>query len=163
MSESGFIAALYRIFLFAVLHEDNYLSKELKDLLLCIEEKKISLWERLSELPDMIDLTRMLYGAVNEQEVVLDYAFERDAYDCNNNSCRLLSGERRFLYHCYRRALGRGIGSFSEFEKNVFYRYLVIRTYFRSEMVQVNRMVGFSNFDEYQLRKELFRGREKGI
>ena len=149
-------AALYRIYLFAVLHEDDYLSEALKDLLLCIEEKKIFLWERLSELQDMIDLARMLYGAVNEQEVVVDYAFERDTYDCNNNACRLLSGERRFLYHCYRRALGSGTCSFSEFEKNVFYRYLVIRTYFRGEMVQVNRMVGFSNFDEYQLRKEYF-------
>lgn len=49
-----------------------------------------------------------------------------------------------------------GNTGFSDFDKNIFYRYLVLRTFFRSEMIQVNKMVGFSNFDQYQLRKEYF-------
>lgn len=155
-------AALYRIYLFAVLHHDRYLTENAREILLKIEKKdktekrNLFLWEYLSRLQDLISLAGTLYGAVNEHEVVLDYALERDTYDDNNNSCRLLSGERRFLYSCYKKALRTGSGSFSGFDRNVFYRYLVIRTYFRSEMIQVNDMVGFSNFSEYELRKEYF-------
>ena len=35
------------------------------------------LWEKLSEIQDLICLTGNLYGAVNEYEEVLDYALQR--------------------------------------------------------------------------------------
>ena len=149
-------AALYRLYLFSVLHGESGIAENLKKIIIDIENHKILMWERLSELQEMISIIGALYGAVNEREVILDYALEKDTYDYNNNSCRLLSGERRFLYCFYRHSLRTGKPSFSDFEKNVFYRYLVIRTYFRSEMIQVNRLVGYSNFEQYQLRKEYF-------
>ena len=67
-----------------------------------------------------------------------------------------LAGERWLLYESYQNCLKSGNTGFSDFDKNIFYRYLVLRTFFRSEMIQVNKMVGFSNFDQYQLRKEYF-------
>ena len=60
------------------------------------------------------------------------------------------------LRKVYQNCLKSGNTGFSDFDKNIFYRYLVLRTFFRSEMIQVNKMVGFSNFDQYQLRKEYF-------
>ena len=149
-------AALYRIFLFGVIHCDNFLTEELQKIIEGIEQRKILVWEVVSDLQDIINLARATYGAANEKHVILDYALEKDVYDENNNPSRLLSGERRFLYECYKRSFGTGEYSFKEYQKNVFYRYLVARTYFRSEMVQVNRMVGFSNFGDYESRKEYF-------
>lgn len=149
-------AALYRLYLFSVLHEETGIAEKLKKIIIGIENHRVLMWEYVSDLQEKISLIGVLYGAVNERGIILDYALEKDTYDYNNNSCRLLSGERRFLYRCYRHSLRIGKKSFSEFEKNVFYRYLVIRTYFRSEMIQVNRMVGYSNFEQYQLRKEYF-------
>lgn len=149
-------AALYRIYLFAVIHHDNYLTESLQAVVDDVEKGIILIWEKVSDLQDIINLAREMYGAWNEKQVVLDYALEKDVYDENNNPSRLLSGERRFLYECYKRAFGTEEYSFKEYQKNVFYRYLVARTYFRSEMVQVNRMVGFSNFGNYESRKEYF-------
>lgn len=45
---------------------------------------------------------------------------------------------------------------FTERLKNLFYRYLSIRTQFRGELIQINRQVGFANFSNYQDRKEIF-------
>ena len=149
-------AALYRLYLFAVICGNRFLSEQAKKIIIEIEKRNVFIWEKLSEIQDLICMAGMLYGAVNEHEDILDYALQKSHYDCNNNSCRLLAGERWFLYKSYQNCLKTGSTGFSDFDKNVFYRYLVQRTFFRSEMIQVNRMVGFSNFAQYQLRKEYF-------
>lgn len=149
-------AALYRVYLFAVICGNQFLAEQAKTVIMAVEREKVFLWEKLSEIQDLICLTGNLYGAVNEYEEILDYALQKLNYDCNNNSCRLLAGERYILYESYQNCLKTGNVGFSEFDKNIFYRYLVQRTFFRSEMIQVNKMVGFSNFAQYQLRKEYF-------
>lgn len=149
-------AALYRVFLFSVIHHDNFLMESIQKVMDDVEEREILIWEKASQLQDTINLVKVIYGAVNEKQVILDYALEKDVYDRNNNPSRLLSGERRFLYECYKCSFGTGDYSFNEYQKNTFYRYLVVRTYFRSEMVQVNRMIGFSNFGDHESRKEYF-------
>lgn len=73
--------------------------------------------------------------------------------DRNDNSCRLMAGERRFLYECYRAAK---TNQFNEYQKNCFYKYLMLRVSFRGEMIQINERKGFSNFEGYQSRKEIF-------
>ena len=149
-------AALYRIYLFSIIVDDHFLADQLKKIIVEIEKKTVFLWEKLSEIQDLICLAGSVYGAVNERGNILDYALQKKSYDCNNNSCRLLVGERKFLYECYQNCMRTGKSKFSEFEKNIFYRYLVQRTFFRSEMIQVNKMIGFSNFGQYQLRKIYF-------
>lgn len=155
-------AALYRLYLFRVLHSErtgdgeDLVKKRLRKIIVDMECGRISSWEYLSELQDRICLTGVLFGAVNEQDRILDYALEKDTYECNNNPCRLLAGERSFLYRCFRNAFETGEGRFTGFEKNIFYRYLVMRTFFRAEMIQVNRMTGYLNFEQYQNRKEYF-------
>ncbi|KEZ89282.1 hypothetical protein [Lacrimispora celerecrescens] len=64
-----------------------------------------------------------------------------------------IAGERYFLYCCFRAIFD---DRFSYKEKNMFYRYLVICLRIRAEMIQVNGKRGFSNFAEYQDRKEDF-------
>ena len=77
----------------AVICGNQFWAEQAKTIIMEVEREKVFLWEKLSEIQDLICLTGNLYGAVNEYEEVLDYALQRLNYDCNNNSCRLLTGE----------------------------------------------------------------------
>lgn len=68
---------------------------------------------------------------------------------------RALSGERSFLYGCFLMSF-RNI--FSQAEQDLFYLYLLLKSQFRSELIQVNKRVGFRNFSSYQDRKYDFFG-----
>lgn len=84
---------------------------------------------------------------------ILDYALR--AADCRDGLLeshnRLLSGERSFLYRCFRACFD---GTFSTDEQDWFYLYLLLKENFRAELVQVNRQTGFWNFKRYQDRKD---------
>lgn len=144
-------AALYRVYLFAVMKEDEYLIKKLDGLL-----RKVGQGARLEELTaviqDAITMAKYLYGAKLESSI-LDYALEKGIIDENEDECRLLAGERKFLYDCYGHAAAN---KFTEKQKDLFYAYLVIRSDFRGEIIQINRQIGFANFLDYQDRKEYF-------
>lgn len=160
------MGALYRIYLFAILKNNDYLIKEAESILDWIGNSR-AIDAKVSRIQECIHLAKYKYGASlsnkntghgsfnNNQDMryVLDYAVEKDCIDQNDNECRLLSGERRFLYEGMKACV---TGGFNEKQKNYFYRYLVIRTEFRSELIQVNRHVGFANFSNYQDRKEFF-------
>jgi len=101
---------------------------------------------------------RMAYGSRFEQidggRKCLDYAISRKLYDVNLNSYnRLLGGERCFLYHCFWMQF---MHRFTLLESSLFYLYLLIKSNFRSELIQGNKRVGFKNFSEYQDRKNQF-------
>ncbi len=145
-------AALYRVYLFAVVKGNEGLKK----IVLKIIEKtngNIPTELLVGEIQDAIVLAKHAYGARVEDKYILDYAFEKDMIDCNQRENYLLAGERRFLYECYKACVS---GDFCAYEKNLFYVYLSIRTHFRGELIQVNRQVGFENFSRYQDRKEIF-------
>ena len=144
--------ALIRCYLFAVLKGNSYLKKKLKKML-CNLENGADVNSYTAKLQDLINLCKNGYGARVKYEGILDYALEKDMIDLNDSECRLLAGERRFLYECYKAAKDR---RFDTNQKNYFYQYLIIRTYFRGEMIQINRKNGFTNFAKYQDRKELF-------
>lgn len=86
-------------------------------------------------------------------DFILDYALR--ASDCRDrlleNHNRLLSGERSFLYRCFRACFD---GTFNTEEQNWFYLYLLLKENFRAELIQVNRQPGFQNFKSYQDRKD---------
>lgn len=150
-------AAFYRIYLFACIKKDDYLMEKTKEIYGWMT-KGIDIRTMLSDIQDVITLAKHIYGAiVKEQHIeeqhILDYAFEKNMYYKNNNDCRLLSGERKFLYDCFKFII---LGQFDDIQSNVFYKYLSIRTQFRGELVQVNRQVGFTNFSNYEVRKEAF-------
>ena len=98
-------------------------------------------------LSDLVKGVEIIYLAV------LDYAFDKSMKACNKNTRRLLSGERHFIYDCYKCVMNK---KFDSMCCNIFYSYLVLRTYFRGEFIQINKRVGFANFSDYQDRKEIF-------
>ncbi len=144
--------ALLRCYLFAVLKENRYLKERLEKISDYLENGA-DVNSYTADLQDLINLCKNRYGASVKYEGILDYALERDMIDLNDSECRLLSGERKFLYECYKAAKDK---RFNTYQKNCFYQYLIIRTYFRGEMIQINRKNGFTNFAKYQDRKELF-------
>lgn len=86
-----------------------------------------------------------------------DYAglFACSQYLESEAEYRILSGERWFIYSMLKelRISKHGIlrGEF-----NWFYAYLRIKNEIRAELVQVNELVGFENFQVYQSRKDWF-------
>ena len=144
-------AALYRVYLFSIIKEDTFIKKNAKKLINLINQG-ILLSGIVSDIQNLISLAKNIYGAKFDN-FVLDYTFEKGMIYDNNNECRLLAGERSFLYNCYTFVLSN---RFDDEQKNIFYAYLSIRTDFRGELIQVNNKVGFENFSRYQNRKEYF-------
>lgn len=144
-------AALYRVYLFSVIKKDGFLIEKSERLLrlLFAGMRPETL---VTDIEDTVLLAKNIYGARLDGNV-LDYALEKNMIDENANECRLLAGERKFLYACFRNASS---DLFTDEQKDLFYAYLVIRTDFRGEIIQTNNQVGFANFSNYQNRKEYF-------
>lgn len=83
----------------------------------------------------------------------LDYALTEELISSNNDHTRLLAGERRLLYNCFRKCFEH---SLTPQEQDCFYLYLLLQNLFRSELIQVNGRIGFQNFSRYQDRKGFF-------
>ena len=81
---------------------------EIAEALIRKVEKGISLREITSDIQNLIAMAGNLYGA-KINGVVLDYALENEMMKYNDNVCRLLAGERKFLYCCYRSCFNRKI------------------------------------------------------
>lgn len=125
--------------------------------------KEFQRFDRMPSVPKIKRQTeslRRIYGVCFEQEdgrkKCLDYAISRYFYYVEEDSAnRLLAGERSFLYHCFRRQLE---ASFTCREASLLYLYILIKSQFRSELIQVNKRMGFTNFAWYQNRKNQFFG-----
>lgn len=144
-------AALYRVYLFSVIKGNKYMIGKSEKLLIYLQ-KGTRPDEIVSDIQELIGLAEVGYGA-GINGTVLDYALERSMINENDGECRILAGERRFLYDCFKYAAG---DKFTEEQKDLFYAYLIIRTDFRGEIIQTNGQVGFANFSNYQDRKEYF-------
>lgn len=85
----------------------------------------------------------------------LDYAITADIA-CNESCCRVLVGERAFMYRAFR-LIYSGSCETAEMHcfREYFYLYLLIKNQFRRELVQVNGRYGFKNFALYQDRKDI--------
>lgn len=156
-------AALYRLYLFYTLRGKKLPLICLDDLL--TGKKRLDIC--LSDMQDAIGCAQADYGASlaspmkshhegfsnDNASYVLDYAFRKEFFDFNQNSHRILAGERSFLYDCFQSCFA---GTFSELQQNLFYRYLKLQIIFRQELVQGNQEVGFKNFNDYEGRKEYF-------
>ena len=109
-------------------------------------------------LNNTVLMLRLEYGKKIKQpdgnDKCLDYAIRKDDLLFNPKSNnRLLYGERFLMYYCFLSCFN---GSFGRELKTLFYTYLLLKARFRSELVQVNREVGFANFSIYQDRKGTF-------
>ncbi len=88
-----------------------------------------------------------------DKKFCFDYALLNSLQKDNYNYNRILTGERKFLYDCFRKYAR---GDLSDFDCNVLYLYLLIKTEFRQEFIQSNYEYGFNNFANFQGRKQLF-------
>lgn len=149
-----YIACWIRKELFSLLRSKNTYSG--KNIL----ESLIGFWGfyNVASLAEDIESLREAYGCKFRQMrgsgKCLDYAI-RKGYAGNNENDhnRFLVGERLFLYECFYACYD---GKFNQNEQDAFYLYLLIKSQFRNELIQVNQRVGFSNFSAYQDRKADF-------
>lgn len=109
------------------------------------------------QIASLVKALRIRYRACfpqrQGQKKCLDYAISNIVEQRQLQSPhRLLSGERQFLYNCFRRAFD---GTFEDLACDLFYLYLLTKLRFREELIQVNGRLGFSNFARYEKRKGL--------
>lgn len=135
-------AAIIRVTLFEKLRNRKY----------SVNLFKHSNYISLSDIQIATKRMGYLYG-YKTNDGCLDYALTNDLVEDNYEYNRILVGERKFMYDCFKASFS---GEFSEDENNQFYYYLLVKNRFRSELIQSNNMTGFSNFSKYQDRKGLF-------
>lgn len=131
------------------------LYQKCRDTSFCIETR---FWEqyhslcRFSGTGNMVSRLRFTYGHKfcfpEGVRFCLDYAMEQE----DSGPFRILAVERRLMYQCFSRSFG---GMFSQLENDLFYLYLLLKSNFRREWIQINRRTGFQNFSDYQDRKNL--------
>lgn len=129
-----------------------------------IRFKRFDRMPLLSKIKQQIESLKRVYGVYFEHgqgignKAYLDYAISKYFYYVEPESAnRLLAGERSFLYHCFRRQFE---AEFTYYESSLLYLYILLKSQFRSELIQVNRRMGFTNFAWYQGRKNQFFGME---
>jgi hypothetical protein len=89
-------------------------------------------------------------GLPNGGTACLDYALTVRLRREAETDVRLLAAERFFLFSCFRACAQ---GSFSPQTQWSFYCYLLLKAQARSQLIQINRQVGFHNFHDYDERK----------
>ena len=145
-------AAMFRIKLFSKIHAKELYGNEgyseFKDL-----TKNQAFTKSFAEIELSAYRIAFLTAYKTKQNKVLDYALTKDLSIKNYGYNRILVGERKFLYDCFKAVFN---GTFTEVEKNQFYYYILVKNKFRRELIQSNNQTGFKNFSKYQDRKEFF-------
>ena len=115
--------------------------------------------EKRRLIRERVESVRFLYGArlprAGGRPACLDYAISGEGFLDPECPTRFLTGERRFLYDCFRLCYQ---GDFSRREANGFHLYLLLKNALRNELIQNNGRYGFRNFSMYQDRKSLVWG-----
>lgn len=123
-------------------------------LVLGHEDPKVAaLLKRLLKVTDELDYDTLCLE-------LCDYLYHSRLMNTNNerpsikgNAYDILSSERLLMYKTFRAVYSNSI---KPKVATLFYIYLLIKTEFRKEIVQINENVGFSNFQDYQDRKTMF-------
>lgn len=117
---------------------------------------------KVLELSHRVNVVRMLKGYRfgnngDMQKNILDYAISPSIMQSlpteNDYLYSVLAGERYLMYRMFKKVYE---GSVNADMASLFYIYLLIKSEFRKEIVQLNDSVGFANFADYQDRKFLF-------
>ncbi len=150
-----FWATCIRAYLFRIIHNEDSLdtidemNKKFNRRLNTKDVNEIQVM--ISDLNDELQLLQYIYGLKLPYDTeVLDYAILKTSQQKDLKYNRILAGEREFMYDCFTRCFN---DSFSILENNLFYVYLLIKSSFRGEFIQINNDIGFKNFELYQDRK----------
>lgn len=144
------IAAVIRMYLFLYINRDatdNAYEKYEKDLfaLFSIEENEFN------NYMSIIQEGKNIVGYEAKKD--LDYAIKVGINYTNLNGNFILSGERRLLYESIYQML---LVKMENRQSGLLYLYILIKSKFRDEIIQVNDRTGFENFSSYEQRKETF-------
>ena len=126
-------------------------------------------YEIFSMLSDIVETVRWESDSLKFRQSVktgrnscglnIDYAITGDVLAAKDieHCCRSLTGERAILYKALYRIYSQNIADRGENKlfMDLLYLYILIKTQFRSELIQVNDRYGFKNFAKYQDRKDL--------
>lgn len=150
-------AALIRLYLFENLNGiKSSLDKKELFRLLRLPENIMKL--EYGKYTSIINSHRLIKGFLFSSKAVgrPDYALSNALAYRNFNHNLFLASERKLLYDCFTNIYKAYSDDSSKCDEDVFYIYLLIKAYFRAEMVQVNERHGFMNFSDYQNRKDKF-------
>ena len=155
-------AALIRWTLFAIVNGLDISfdgNKQLLDNVLREDSDNIDIWS--ADVQKLVSLARLFYGYSNEDGLVIDYAIPTliSALDIGRKENVIFIGERKLLYDCFWHIREHKL----EYEKlsRLLYAYLLAKNKFRHAVVQNDSIKGFSNFQEYDKRKNcLFSSQE---
>lgn len=129
--------------------------------MLCVNEDLL-MDTKILELSHRVNAVKMMKGYCfsnkdDMQKSILDYAISASIIQSspseNDYLYSVLAGERYLMYRVFQKVYD---GSVDSDLASLFYVYLLIKSEFRNEIVQLNDSVGFANFADYQDRKFLF-------
>jgi hypothetical protein len=166
IEESIVIAAAIRVVLFKLLMDEQMSQKDtlediLKEVIFSYDNYEIRIDRSIlsmyyNDIKCEISSLKYLFGTDlrhNSRNVKVDYAITENV-SIEDRSARLFSGERYFMYSCFRKIYENDKKFMNK--ADLFYAYLILKNKVRAELVQENRRVGFSNFSDYQNRKSKY-------
>lgn len=153
------LATIIRMYFF--IKTSNYLKEKKENKQLDINlfslydlKKDLITKNKLPVFDKYLDKLAILKGNLNyKAHVNLDYALLGNAIVPGEKVNYALIGERKLIYLSVRMILAN---RFTKIESIFFYLYILIKNNFRRELIQVNDTYGFSNFSDYEQRKEIF-------
>lgn len=150
-------AAAIRLYLFTVIH--GYSEEVKKNMLTMLRtQNRLEATFCCMGLQESIDSYRQMYGKRYYKRDsgydIPDYTIVRNTPISDKERLySVLSGERQLLYSILCLCYG---GKLSYQQERLLTAYLIIKSRFRQEMVQLNEGVGFDNFATYEGRKTAF-------
>lgn len=147
-------AALMRAVMFFALHRNEFYTENQRTVceflqLLKSGEDIAYGRKKISDLIQKLKLMAMISDGSMQPDYTLNGIKKPEAY-----SNWLFSGERKLVYDMLCDILVTN--KLPEQIQKLLYPYLVIRTWFRKELVQSNENIGFENFSVYNKRKGYF-------
>lgn len=145
------IAVVLRLYLFA--SQKGIDTKPLEDSIKDIESNKTveELQPILSRMSAFAWCYRTEYGHPYQRDglegKIPDYAIDDDT----DELVSVLTGERKLLYNAFRRAYDG-----DELISLYLYAYIIFKQQLREKIIQLNDVVGFANFNNYERRKSCF-------
>lgn len=108
---------------------------------------------KISEYVDLehyADELQQIIDEIKRPDQVLDYV--ESSRIMEGHPLNVIAGERILLYKVF----GMMMDGCDDFVTEMFYRYVLIKNWFRSFIVQVNDNKGFANFKRFQDLKSIF-------
>lgn len=145
------VAAVVRMYLFLRINHNTFEDIHVKYKGKLWDFINIESFDQSYRYMDIINVGKNLVHF--NPDLNLDYANMQGVSAQNLFENAILVGERKLLYECFKKIIS---GDFSYHESVITYLYVLIKSKFRNEIIQINNRKGFENFSIIERRKELF-------